>query len=384
MKSIKDIATDKKQLYIISAAILCALLLSLFLPVNNFKWVFALLLSASAAAVVLMVKKRSILSINKKQVILLAAIIAVLYVTLYYLTGIYFGFFASPIRLSWSSLVKNIFPISLIIIAIEIIRAVLVAQKSRLVSVIAYISCVIVHLHINCNLSAISTLDGFMDIVGMTLLPALSWGLLFHYLAYRYGMYPNIILGLTTALYAYLIPYVPAMPEALAAFLKLVIPLAIYLFLHSLYEKKRFFSARKSKIVSAVCTTLSIAFMISIVMLISCQFRYGLMVIGSSSMTGELNVGDAIIYERYDGQAIEKGQVIVYQKNNSRVIHRVVDIQIINGETRIYTKGDANPTQDTGYITPSDIVGVTETKIAYIGYPTVWLTEIFEKQGGEM
>ena len=41
-----------------------------------------------------------------------------------------------------------------------------------------------------------------------------------------------------------------------------------------------------------------------IVMLISCKFRFGIIVIGSGSMTGTLNVGDALIYERYEEQKI--------------------------------------------------------------------------------
>ena len=37
-----------------------------------------------------------------------------------------------------------------------------------------------------------------------------------------------------------------------------------------------------------------------LIMLISCQFTYGIMVIGSKSMTGTLNKGDAIIFEKYE------------------------------------------------------------------------------------
>jgi signal peptidase I len=59
----------------------------------------------------------------------------------------------------------------------------------------------------------------------------------------------------------------------------------------------------------------------------------------------------------------------------NRIVHRVVRIENINGEVRYYTKGDFNETEDSGYRTESDIVGLTDLKIAYIGYPTLWLHE---------
>jgi signal peptidase len=111
-------------------------------------------------------------------------------------------------------------------------------------------------------------------------------------------------------------------------------------------------------------------------MLISCQFRFGAVVIATESMTGEINKGDVIIYERYDDQTIKEGQVIVFLQDQNRIIHRVVKIENIGGEVRYFTKGDANYSLDDGYITDADIVGLTDVKIAYIGYPTLWLRKL--------
>ena len=74
---------------------------------------------------------------------------------------------------------------------------------------------------------------------------------------------------------------------------------------------------------------------------------------------------------------MQVGDIIIFTRYNQRVIHRVVEIACINGETRYYTKGDANDNYDTGYVTDSEIIGVTDFKIAYIGYPTVWLHRLF-------
>ena len=113
-------------------------------------------------------------------------------------------------------------------------------------------------------------------------------------------------------------------------------------------------------------------------MLISCQFRFGAMVVATESMTGEINKGDMIIYERYDAQPIKEGQVIVFEQFENKIIHRVIKIENIGGETRYYTKGDANKDQDDGYRTEADIVGLTDVKVSYIGYPTLWLRELLK------
>ena len=65
-------------------------------------------------------------------------------------------------------------------------------------------------------------------------------------------------------------------------------------------------------------------------------------------------------------------------KDNVKLIHRIINIENMNGEIRYYTKGDANTNVDDGYIIKDDIIGTTLFKIKYIGYPSLWLRDIFE------
>jgi signal peptidase len=118
--------------------------------------------------------------------------------------------------------------------------------------------------------------------------------------------------------------------------------------------------------------------MISFVMLISCQFRYRLLVIATGSMEGEINKGDAVIYEEYGDKYVKEQDVIVFRQRDRRIVHRVVAIERIDGVTRYYTKGDANEDPDAGYITDADIEGIVLFKIAYFGQATVLLKEAFQ------
>ena len=74
---------------------------------------------------------------------------------------------------------------------------------------------------------------------------------------------------------------------------------------------------------------------------------------------------------------MEEFGFILIPKDNKKVIHRVVDIISVNSNVRYYTKGDANDNNDEGYITSNEIKGLYKFKIKYIGYPTIWIRDIF-------
>ena len=167
-----------------------------------------------------------------------------------------------------------------------------------------------------------------------------------------------------------------SIPDSVWESVKSGIPLAAA---YALYEKKRRYAlVRKSKL-SVVITVLALAIAVSFVMLISNQFKYGAYVIATPSMTGELNKGDVALYEQLEDRPIEKGEVIAFDKDGIVVIHRVEKIETVNGITRYYTKGDANDDMDAGYIHRSSIIGLVNFKIPYIGYPTLWMRNVFKK-----
>ena len=100
----------------------------------------------------------------------------------------------------------------------------------------------------------------------------------------------------------------------------------------------------------------------------------------SGSMEPTYSVGDLLYVKKVDPADIKVGDPITFVLNEDLVVatHRVV--QIDTEHNRFYTKGDANETEDTGYRTESDIVGLTDMKVAYVGYPTLWLRELLSKQ----
>ena len=94
-------------------------------------------------------------------------------------------------------------------------------------------------------------------------------------------------------------------------------------------------------------------------------------------MNGTINKGDAVIFEKYSNQIVKKGQVIIFDYNGIKTIHRVDEIKKVNDVNRYYTKGDANKERDFGYITDNKIDGLVKLKVKYIGYPTLWVRKLF-------
>jgi signal peptidase I len=319
------------------------------------------------------------LSIRKRTVLLIMSVMGLLYITLYYLTGVVYGLYYALVRLSVSSFFTYVLPIAAVIVSCEVIRHVLISQSVRAASIVAYLIGVLSEVLIDANFGGSSSFHQLADILGYTVFPAITAGVLYHYLSRRYGVYPNISYRLLTTLFPYLIPYSSQLSAAIYSFARLVIPLLIYAFIHALYGKRERQTSTQKVRWTYVVVAPAILLASSFVMLISCQFEYGLIVVATESMTGELNKGDVAIYQKYEGQDLEEGTIIVFDKGDGTTVHRIVKIEVVDGTIRYTTKGDANDDNDLGYVYKSDIKGTTLFKVAYFGYPTLWLRSLFKR-----
>ena len=371
------ITKDKKVLYLLSIITFVLLTLALFVDVGSSKIAAACLLLPLTPITLLLVRKRRSLSINKREVLLIVTVVSIIYVVLLQFTGIKFGFYKNPYFVNVDLMLRFLLPCVVTIVGSELIRRALLSSDSKLVSVLAFLSCTVAEVLMVSSLVGITTMNKFMDVVGMTLFPALSANVYYHYVSKNYGALPNVIFRIITTQYIYFIPTVTAINDALSACIKIVFPLIMMAFLAALFAKRKKNARRKADKLSTAGMVVAIVIIASVAMLISCQFRFGALVIATDSMTGEINKGDMIIYERYDDQVIREGQVVVFMSdNNNRIVHRVIRIENINGQTRYYTKGDFNKEEDYGFRTDADIVGLTDIKVAYVGYPTLWLHEL--------
>lgn len=375
----RQLTSDKQLGYLVALPLMAASLLILLVPSQYLLPAAAFLFAVCAVLAYTFLKKSSIHSYNKNQVLYLVSVFVFVYLVLFYLSGLHFGYAASPAgRLTLLSFVSRVLPIAAVIFATEMIRVKLIAQRMKAVTFISYVIGIASEIVCAGGIPNFSSHYQLTDFLGTAVFPALISNLVFTYIARRYGAKPNIAYRLLLTLYAYLIPIVPNMPDMMSAFTLLIFPLIIFIFIDTYFEKKvRRATERPSKW-RFVFPTVALTLMVATVMLISCQFRFGILVIASESMTGEIGKGDAVIFESYEHcDEPKEGDVIIYEENNRRVVHRVVKINVENGERQYITKGDANEGNDPGHRTDADIVGIVRLKILYIGYPSVWLRELF-------
>lgn len=368
---------DKLKLYILEFILTIFLFFTLFVSNIYRTLILAIFLLIYTPILKIAIKKRNITSYQKKEIIILMTIFAIIYVIGFYLLGIYFGFYKATVTFGLTSLIYFIIPLTIIITATETIREILLSQKGKLTKVITFIVVIVIDLIIYTEVYSIKSLEDFLMVVGYILFASVSCNLLYNYITIRYGKTGIIVYRLITILYAYIIPIIPNVYIFFRSFLRILYPYFIYLFLESTYSKTSFVVAYKDRTKEIISTSVLVLTLSLIIMLVSCQFKYGILVIGSGSMKGTLNYGDATIYEKYDNQTLKKGDVIVFNKDKLQIIHRINDIKEVNGKVRYYTKGDANDQIDDGYITDKEIKGITKLRIKHIGYPTLWIKEIF-------
>ncbi|MBE7061419.1 MAG: signal peptidase I [Clostridiales bacterium] len=369
---LKGINSDKKRVYLACFILLCCLPIALFIEFGSL--ISAVFLGIYAFVVIFLFRKRNILSVYKRQVLLLLTVASVLLLVIFYVFGLAFGFNTRP-EMTEYFFFTDIIPFVAIIIATEIIRNIFLGTNSK----IAYVTMLLVGIvtELIVQMVTFNITSGVIYIVGMVIIPAVTTNVFLNYVSKRYGVLPGIVYRIIMSLYVYAIPVIPNVQEALHAFLKIVAPLVCMYFLHLLFDNKRRFEKHKKKTWKSISTVILVVIMTGVIMLISGHFRFGAIVIATESMTGEVNKGDVVIYERYDDQQIVEGQVIIFERYGGNVVHRVVDIRNENGIVMYFTKGDANETMDEGFVTESQIVGLTRARVPFIGYPTVWLNSIF-------
>ena len=302
------------------------------------------------------INKSKSISLYKREVLKYMITFAIIYLLLYYMIGIYTGYYKSVYFFSFKTIFRYLIPTIIIVITSEIIRSEFLSKNTRLSEFNTIAFGVLIELVLYVNIYNITTLDDFLNAIGFIMFPSIINNILFNYTSKKFGIIPNIAYRIITTTYIYLLPIVPNVYIYFKSIARMVYPLLVFLVFKSVYEKNKEIVPKINKNISRVITTIFTLFVLICSMLISCKFKYGMLVIGSGSI-----------------------DIIVFENNKRMIVHRVIKIEDINNEIRIYTKGDNNPQQDPLYSTKDNIVGKVKTRIPSIGFPTIIVNEAFKK-----
>lgn len=369
---------DKIRLYIVEIVLLIILSLALFVPNIINRKILALVLTLFTIVVKLVVKKKNIKSIYDKQVFWLMIGFGVIYLIVFYLMGLYFGYYKAAATFGFKTIIDFILPFILIIVSSEIMRETLIGQKFKASQTLVLINMILIDLVVYIGVYDLTNFDDALAVVGFIFFASVACNLLYDYISTRYGAKGIIAYRLITVLFIYIIPYVPDVYIFFRSFLRMVYPYLIYVTLEYTYSKTNYATAYRDRKKNIVITTVLLVTMTLIIALVSCRFRYGLLVVGSGSMTGAIDKGDVVFYKSYKNETLKTGDIIIFTHNDIKMVHRIVQIENVNNEYRYFTKGDINQRVDDEYRVKKDIVGKTIFKIKYLGYPTLWVRDIFE------
>ena len=357
--------------------LIIALLICAFFPFYRISFILTIITTLSAIATSFMLRKKNSNFTNKKQILTIMIVFGILYLALFYTLGLYTGFYHNNAVFDLKNILVYIVPTVITIITTEIMRERLLTVNIRASKILTLIITVLIEINLYSSIYNISKLNDFLLLLGFITFSNTSSNLLYSYLSPKYGVKPIIAYRLIITLYAYIMPVIPDVYVYFRTFCRIIFPLIIYSYLEKYYNPDKELERTKERKRENISFAFASVFMILLIGLVSCRFTYGALVIGSSSMVGELNKGDVVIYKS-GNKDLKVGDVIVFKKGNIQVVHRIIKIDEKEKGYQIFTKGDANQNPDEGFITEKDVVGKVEHKIARIGKPTLWLREQFE------
>lgn len=322
----------------------------------------------------------------KKDVLLNIIIFLLMYYFITYFLGLFSGFVKSSYSLSFINIIKNTFPVIVLILISELMRYVLFNKTKRNLPclIIGCLLFVMVDVNTMVHIYDVKTALGITKMICLVVFPSITKNIFLTYLTMKVGYKNGIIYRLITEISTYLLPIFPDFGEYINVLLKTVLPIAIMARLNNMFNyysvrkiKDSRYNSRKLVLYSVITFAL-----LTIVLLTSGLFTYQALTIGSGSMSPAIEKGDVIILKSMkneEARKIKKGDVLVYNHDNKIIVHRVIK-KSNNGETISFkTKGDYNNAKDSWIVKQEEVIGIVKFRIRWVGMPTVALNELLNK-----
>ena len=321
---------------------------------------------------------KSNLNSTKKKATIISTVIVLIGIGVTYALGAFVGFLKNGYSQSIYNIVKNTFNPLFIILFTELFRYNMIRANKNKFKYIVIITILLTILEIQMSIATNIKWDIIQAYIAATsiIIPRIAKNMLMSYMSYKIGYQPCLIYRLILELYIYL---VPNFGDYLNSMFGLIVPMLVFSYVSTIMDEhdegiKQEFIAEKSRAIEV--PIYMVIFLI--IALISRVFPIFMIGIGSGSMTGTINKGDAVIAYKAVNPQINVDDVIVFEIPGKIVIHRVIDIEEIEGIKYYRTKGDANPTKDNFDVTMSQIKGKVKMRVPYIAIPSVFLSEIMQ------
>ena len=304
--------------------------------------------------------------------------------------GFIVGFLKNAYSREFFTLFDNILAPILIYGLIEFIRYIFIwANKDKKLFIIL-VTIVLISLELVFRIRGVDTFDfeSIFRLTATTILPVIVKNIFFSYICYHVGFKPVLIYRfLVDIIYVYIVPIIPDIGEYVQSVISISLPIIIYINIYEMIDTNC--NKPRPLIMKDKLHPMDFAVgfvLIVLIVLVSGIFPLYMIGIGSTSMTPAINKGDAVIIRKTNkDSSIKEGDIIAFNKSEKgsksvTVVHRVTKVDKKNGRNVYMTKGDANKTDDSNYVTDTQVKGVVKIRIPFIAYPTIMFNDFISSR----
>ncbi|MGB3023216.1 MAG: signal peptidase I [Candidatus Saccharimonadales bacterium] len=336
---------------------------------------------AVAARLVLGLRRDRVRHATDKQ-LAIGSVLAIWFVV-YFLSGLILTYVHNAISASWLTIITNIVSFGATAIAVEYARhSVMLAGGRRNVMWFGLIVSVILAIQ-QMGLAQLVKVDDGGELVKFVVasgMPAIIASLLLTYISFTAGLGAQLVYRLVVLAIVIIPPIIPKYDWYLNGVTSMLVAIAVYITVDRMRQDADD-SPRRHRHPRRAYDVMLVIVMTVLVMFMTGFFTYRPLAIVSNSMVPVFSRGSVVITQKISNPMdVGVGDILQYESDGRTITHRVIGIDTTtdgSGERVFTTKGDNSPSPDRP-VTPKQVVGIVRAQVPYLGYPSVWLSEILK------
>lgn len=333
--------------------------------------------------------KESFRNRDKTGKIQIVIIFTIIYLMVYFVLGLLFGYKRSPYAHTFSAILTNIWVFIPVIFFQEYIRAVLVrfTKRNETLLVIIFLLFSLIELNYGSMGASFATRESAFKYISSTLLPTLTKNALFTYFALVCDYWPSIIFRTAVMAMNVLLPIFPDLDWFVTGLLELSTYVLMFIsvnYMNDLSKRVTVRTSRRAQRTSNPKVTIPLLVVLLIfVCFVAGFFTYRPIAIVSDSMVPKFARGDAVVVKKLSNKekkSLKKNDIIQYSLDGRTIVHRIhKKIKDDNGNITYQTKGDNNNAPDDKLVTLKQVKGKVMFVVPYAGWPSVLIYDFLKE-----
>lgn len=295
--------------------------------------------------------------------------------------GLLYGFGHSPYANDQLHMLENGLYLSTLVLGVEFARAYLLQRFYPRSPFLAMVGVSIGFAALMVPISNFYVLDSVepgLRVSGETLLPALALSTLASYLAMRGGPLPAFLYHSSVLAFEWFSPILPNLDWTVTAFVETIVPLIALITVRGGINEAPLAEGEVRKLDVSIPWVAATAVAVGLL-----WFSTGLLGVTPSVVTGvsmepTMHEGDLTVTHEVDPGELVVGDIVEFIQGDTRVIHRIIEIEeTVDGRVFV-TQGDNNNTSDEP-ILAGQIQGEVMFTVPKAGWVAIGFTELVNK-----